>query len=359
LGSGIDGKPLSYDWILPTVADIKGSGMSTYQDTVNGGEYARCVMRIRYNISSDEFDPYVVGAEANGVLNPSAATLQANGVVNISPDGTNKQTYVKVNVDAKSLSAVYEDRTHVFSIRSRPAAFVGKNIVNLNTRGKRCNIVQCYPDVEYDFAPHDLTVAPDTLVHIQWTGSNTNNNNANNDDGQDGSAGEGAANTDRQNMAQVLDLAANFPIPLDKNQDNLWSRSTCYNMKGNYLSTLPNGNANQASAYMVKTDATGAITSRNDAATECAMYIMTSGQIRSIAQAQASNANTFNPTLDTAPPSLIGGVVMQFNGIDTTKGATTYYYIGTRNNNFTNRGEKGTITVDPTLKSPTGALMKS
>jgi len=305
---------------------------------------------MRYNVSSDEFDPFTVDSGSNGQLIPSpeSATIATTkgGVQNIAAPGQSP-VYVKSNVNAQTLSATYEDRSHTFVISSRPAAFQGKNIVNLVSRGKRCNIVQCYPDVEYDFAPHDLTVQPDTMVALQWTGSNTNNNAAGqNDDGQDGSAGEGAANTDRINVAQVQDLAANYPLPLDKVQDNMWSRSTCYNAKGNYLST--------GAADGGKSQATGAMANGgqpNIAATECALWLLTSGQFQSAAQANAAAANAFNPTLDTAPPSLIGGVVMQFNGITTTVGPQTYYYIGTRNNNFTNRGEKATITVDPTASA--------
>ena len=53
------------------------------------------------------------------------------------------------------------------AIRTRPAELVGQRVFNLNVRGKRGNIVQVYPAVEYDFVPNTLRASVGDYVHIQ------------------------------------------------------------------------------------------------------------------------------------------------------------------------------------------------
>ena len=59
-------------------------------------------------------------------------------------------------------------RSHSFAIRKAPSEMQGKKIYNLNVRGKRGNIVQVYPAVEYDFVPNRLLASKDDYLHIQW-----------------------------------------------------------------------------------------------------------------------------------------------------------------------------------------------
>lgn len=87
-------------------------------------------------------------------------------------------------------------------VRRRPDALVGKKIYNLNVRGRRGNIEQVYPAVEYDFAPSQLVVNKGDYIHYQWTGSDAN---ANND-------GEGRQRTDRSNLVQYDNQDSNKPV---------------------------------------------------------------------------------------------------------------------------------------------------
>src|SRR5690242_12380341 len=115
----------------------------------------------------------------------------------------------------------------------------------------------------------------------------------------------------------------------------MWSRSTCYKLNGSPLSS-----ATPAAAGVMGTSAT-----------DCAVYLTTVGQFKSVAEvaaaatATATAENTFDPLLDNSPASLVGGVVMKFDKVQfaTDQSSRSFDYMCTRNNNFSNRGQKGTI----------------
>merc|ERR1711879_848472 len=99
--------------------------------------------------------------------------------------------------------------------------------LNVNVRGKRGNIVQTYPAVEYDFEPNDIAMEVGQCVHFQWTGSNTHNNGNPAGDGQAGNAGEGTGGTDRSNIAELLSLRSSYPLPYDKFDQTFLDSADC------------------------------------------------------------------------------------------------------------------------------------
>jgi len=187
--------------------------------------------------------------------------------------------------------------------------------LNLNVRGKRGNIVQTYPAVEYDFVPNDLTVTSKDLVHIQWTGSNTHNNGNPAGDGQAGDDGEGTGGTDRNNLVEIPELEDNFPIAFEAGEmfegaEVVW-KPECGN-----------------DANSCNTD---------DKPIDIAVNLASSGFFKGLSEAQ--NARTaLNPLLNNARASF-EGLLLKF------KKEGKYSYTCTRNNNFTNRSQKGTLVV--------------
>jgi plastocyanin len=305
------------NWTLPAMTDLVGKGVRVY-DT----EFAKCILRIRYNISTDDYDPWNTNSTYN-TQTGGTSPITGNPTVNIGADLAG----LKLAINTNQFGRTFEDRTHIFYIRSRAGtALANKKVWNLNVRGKRGNIVQTYPSLEYDFVPNRLHVALGDAIHLQWTGSNTHDNNPDSDnagDGQGGDAGEGTGGTDRSNFVQINKLDETFPIPLDRFPENIFKNVACSQLDGTTIGV------------------TGAGVSTN---VDCALWLATSGYFRTATDVTgaAAGGDGLNPTLDNAPPSLIGGVVLH----SWTKPAT-YHYIASRNNNFSNRTQKGTIIVDP------------
>ncbi len=259
LGNTLGGYPISYNWTIPSEA-----------------VHERCVFRIRYNITSmdvpnfesvtsiqvpptltaahnsptnnrpclyDIWSKFNIPLAENNITGPAGSPEAANsrgyrinddptvdifGSLLYGAEATNRLK-LKVALSTNQLFRTFEDRSHRFAVRSRAGTNYSADAIihNVNVRGKRGNIVQVYPNVEYDFVPNRLAATLGDYVHFQWTGSNSNPN----DDGQ------GVDGSDRSNVvglntktfvesdvvsvpATWNDLGTNYPKRLTSNGVN-------------------------------------------------------------------------------------------------------------------------------------------
>jgi len=346
LGNGRSGQFNSYNWTLPYIP-LYNSQTPSQQ---------RCVLRMRYNISTDDYNPWLVNASFNnnpglGIISP----VRQNPNMDIGA----KTTALRLAVNTAQFGRTFQDRTFVFRLiprspasqtMARPSADVNGNngdffgtrtIYNLNVRGKRGDIVQVYPSVEYDFAPNALTINEDDLIHIQWTGSNTHNNGNPAGDGQAGDAGQGREGTDRHNFVELkrYSFAESFPAT--------WEENTIFTNMLDALDAFVPTPAQQQQGLVFHPLSVGIDAGRNWS------YVQRDWAIRmasagyydsfntgpySIATMNAAG-NTLDDLLNNAPPAYAGAVFRFKQG--------TYNYMCTRNHQFTNREQKGTLTVLP------------
>jgi hypothetical protein len=308
-----------YLWALPTpVWDD-----STVADDV---KRATCVFRLRYNISSGDYNPWAhIDDPKNGVMinkdfNGKESPVRGNPKVTFGFDSDNQMRNLTLALNTDQYGRTFEDRSHSFWIKPRPLGVAGAaRIFNLNVRGRRGNIVQTYPAVEYDFVPTNLRVARGDYVHFQWTGSDTQNN---------GLAGEGTEGTDRSNIVQLKnnERRTNLLQSFDKIEtDSLLTPEVSFTL----------AHLEQPAVCATFTDVGCCLTY----AQLEEKFPNNNGQQNQDVQ-NCAKLNAANAYFD-------GGLVQM--------GRTgTMNYMSSRNNNFTNRSQKASITVNDKL--PPGAL---
>jgi len=191
---------------------------------------SQVVLRLRYNMTTNEWNE--LGAwESNSSLNSGVNATYNSPKNNPNPNndpadyplwadygldeatGADQREYEFINnpqvdafgveygdgriklqlaVNTAQFGRTFQDRSHYFTVSNPPAGDCEASVIKLQTvRGKRGNIVQVYPATEYIFTPEQSFQRVGDCVHFAWTGSNTNPNN--ND-------GQGKQGTDRSNM---------------------------------------------------------------------------------------------------------------------------------------------------------------
>jgi hypothetical protein len=304
LGNGVGGQSNNYNWTLP-----RSGSESCIKDN-----NCHCVLRIRYNISTTDLDFLKDGSKIDG-NHPSSGFIDWSSNAANSPiyddeivSGSGMDHWLAM--DTTQFGRTFQDRSHVFGINSRSGSNVPSTarIYNLNVRGKRGNIVQTYPATEYDFTPENLHVRVGDYIHFQWTGCDTNPQNQ---------AGEGTDQTDRSNIVQIADIGASVPASDD------WIKSNT------------------------------AMFENSDLRTRMAFLDQTNCLTKEQLEAKFPNDENSQKTdpqncmkLNAASQYFDGGAIRMNK---TTPDNKPFYYMSSRNNNFSNRGQKAVLTVSNLL----------
>lgn len=294
----------------------------------------RCQLRLRYNISTADYDawnpegidpeePFEIevgpsGTRRNFIDDPLLENL---GDPNNSPQGDIAE--LQLAIDTGQFARTFQDRSYVFELAIRPDSIADtEKIWNLNVRGKKGNIAQVRNCVEYDFTPNRLNLKKGDYIHYQWTGCNYN---------PAGNAGEGRNRLDRSNMCQIENWNDNFPLTLEEQDmfDDYDTAALACLLNQTYCLTEEETNGDQDVRNCAKLN--GVIQPRfyDDIGT------FPNGE----ADDNLENSGYFN----------IGALRQNRTG--------TYLYMSTRNQNFTNRSQKGMITVGGSLSPAEIALI--
>jgi len=342
-GSDAGGLPRYYDLKLPTIDQLEKAGCHIYEESLtnsgnSGDRYARLVLRMRYNMTTGDYDPYNTDSNCDQDNNQEVQSpVNQNPTVDV---GVRLQG-LRLALNTAQTGRVFQDRSHVFrimdhgSVNKDLAANKATSTMNLNIQGKRGNIVQTFPAVEYDFWPKTVEVGTGECIAFQWTGSNTHNNGNPAGDGQAGDAGEGRGGSDRSNLMQMRmgKKYDSFPQPMDTMdpQDDFFANSDCYNT---------------VTGEEMETGTTNSNSLQNK---DAQIYFMTAGFYTSYAD-MVDQVNNDNNVVD----ELLNNVPATMRSITCCpKKVGEWNFMSTRNNNFSNRDQKLTIKVSEEAKLTT------
>ena len=292
LGNSRSGMTNIYRWVIPTLG--------------SAADGENCVFRLRYNISAGDYLAWQhIDSNSDMVdarFNDKSSPVKQNPTLQVG------DWNYTLALNTNQYGRTFEDRSHVFHIYPRPAnVSAAGRIINLNVRGRRGNIVQAYPAVEYDFSPNNLQVNQGDYVHFQWTGCDFN---------QPGAAGEGTDKTDRHNFVILKgnEGRRNYPANLDEQTF----------MPVDVMEEF--AHVGQPTRWC-----------DNDTDAGCCL---TSEQIQTVTNANQDERNC---------NKLNAGQAYFDGGLRQMSVTGTWNYYSTRNNNFTNRSQKAQITVNPLI----------
>lgn len=233
---------------------------------------------------------------------------------------------IKLAINTAQFGRTFQDRSHVSILQKRDEIFNGNTLHTVQVRGKRGNIVQTFPAVEYDFIPTNLKMKSDDMVLFTWTGSNSHNNGGNGGDGQAGDDGQGTGGTDRSNVCGLQQRDQVYPLPVD-DKDNL-----CQNIEKIMWSKHA---VHPTDAEAAKLDA--------------CIQLMSSGHFKCFKKHSTCQESLINSTKEPMDP-ILNNSPASFEGIVLKLRPGTHHYFSTRNNAFTNRAQKASVFVEAPAK---------
>lgn len=325
LGNGPSGYATSYNWTVPSW--LEG--------------YTSCALRVRYNISTgDANDVSVLG---NNTLNGDNSPI-------IDRNEREEESYQPVlgsklgfATNTNQHGRVFQDRSYMFSVKPRNERTAGKcaedgDIYNLNVRGKRGNIVQVYPAVEYDFVPNKMVISEDDCVHVQWAGT---------DYGQDrqpnnAEGGPSDPNNDNQARADRTNL-----VPMVSETNNIPSLDT---YPKNWVAGDDKSSWKMFDIDESKWKELVHINQDIDNPDRCNSFQALQNRNPNDRQARERDPRNCMKLSGAESPYFNAGVLKAGN-------RGKYQFMSSRNNNFSNRGQKGFIIIGESSASKTAKII--
>jgi len=326
----------------------------TIPDVVpTGAKSESCVLRLRYNMSSSDYVRNI-----NATKNRDASPVKQDPLVQIGPGNAD---VVQLAVNTNQYGRTFQDRSYTFEVVPKKVA--GKFVLNVNSRGKRGNIVQVYPAVEYDFVPNEIHLKSNptgpkeypsnTVLDFQWTGSDYNPRRGCND--AEGGPYVGDANigerlvattqgtnqnsrVDRNTLCEMQDSRRNYPTPKDG------VAGVVGGVKGSlFYKAGDNGELARkfafANAKKLLTDRTLVKGAPLQCLTKTEIAAIRDENRRENHPRNCAEGNAISPYFESTPITVA-------DQVEGNKGATFQLY-SCRNNNFSNRDTKLQIFYSP------------